>query len=339
MNQTAQNLDGRPLATRSQAKSAPPAPDSAIQGLKDLRLEEKDRLEDLPQMRSNRPETPRRSTDPSPSPLLPAHTSPQMRNRSPYARPHLRSTSLSAPIMTRAHSSPTPMSPTSHLGIPRPSSPMRSPARVRASLKFDESYPPPSASSVSDIGIISEEQELSVAPRRSLDSSTPLSMHAGNGFGRQRRRPMSPLHSSNSSVTGSTPSTPSQPSPTLSATKFNEPFPPNVNVNYPSSYSSSSMPSTPTSVRSRSPSISSLETIEDSPDAEEAAIEADKIAKMEAAAKAAERGSEGIRRSSLDVPRARPMGFSMNSRDKRKRWSVCGAEKRGDLDLETIWED
>ena len=25
--------------------------------------------------------------------------------------------------------------------------------------------------------------------------------------------------------------------------------------------------------------------------------------------------------------------------DKRKRWSVCGAERRGDLDLETIWED
>ena len=26
-------------------------------------------------------------------------------------------------------------------------------------------------------------------------------------------------------------------------------------------------------------------------------------------------------------------------RDKRKRWSVCGAESRRDLDLETIWED
>ncbi|KAF4313917.1 hypothetical protein GTA08_BOTSDO01527 [Botryosphaeria dothidea] len=339
MNQTTPQSEDRPLAARNQAKSAPPAPDSAIQALKDLRLEEKDRLEELPQMRKSRPETPRRSTDPSPSSLLPAHTSPQMRNRSPYARPHMRSTSLSAPIMTRAHSSPTPLSPTSHLAIPRPSSPMRSPARVRASLKFDDSYPPSNASSVSsvsDIGIISEEQELNIAPRRSLDSSTALNMHAGNSFGRQRRRPMSPLHSSNAPFgSGSTPSTPSQPSPTLQAAKFNEPFP----NNYPSSYSSSSMPSTPTSARSRSPSISSLETIEDSPDAEEAAIEADRIAKMEAAAKAAERGTEGIRRSSLDVPRARPMGFSMNSRDKRKRWSVCGAEKRGDLDLETIWED
>lgn len=25
--------------------------------------------------------------------------------------------------------------------------------------------------------------------------------------------------------------------------------------------------------------------------------------------------------------------------DKRKRWSVCGGEKRGDLELETIWEE
>lgn len=312
-------------------------PDSTIQSLKELRLEEKDRLEELPQMRSNRPETPRRSTDPVPSSLLSPHMSPQTRNRSPYARPHLRSTSLTAPVMTRAHSSPTPMSPTSTMNsaaVPRPSSPMRSPARVRASLKFDESYLPSGASSVSDIGIISEEQELNIAPRRSLDSSAALNMHAGNAF-RQRRRPMSPLHNTNSSFNGSSPSTPSQPSPTLSATKFNEPFP----AVYPSSHSSSSVPSTPTSMRSRSPSISSLETIEDSPDAEEAAIEADKVARMEMAAKAAERGAEGMRRSSLDVPRARPMGFSMNSRDKRKRWSVCGAEKRGDLDLETIWED
>lgn len=24
---------------------------------------------------------------------------------------------------------------------------------------------------------------------------------------------------------------------------------------------------------------------------------------------------------------------------ERKRWSVCGAERRGDLEMETIWED
>lgn len=98
------------------------------------------------------------------------------------------------------------------------------------------------------------------------------------------------------------------------------------------------MPSTPISVRSRSPSISSLETIPDSPDAEEAAIEADRIALLKAAADA-EDGGETKGRSSLDTPtRGRTMvGFG--TRDKRKRWSVCGAERRGDFDLETIWED
>lgn len=106
---------------------------------------------------------------------------------------------------------------------------------------------------------------------------------------------------------------------------------------YASTYLSSSVSSTPTSARSRSPSISSLETIPDSPDAEEAALEAERIAQLKAAADAAE-GGEPKARSGLDVPvRGRTLGFG--SRDKRKRWSVCGAERRGDLDLETIWED
>ncbi len=114
------------------------------------------------------------------------------------------------------------------------------------------------------------------------------------------------------------------------------------------------MPSTPTSLRSRSPSISSLETIPDSPDAEEAALEAENIARLKAAAddEAENRdssmnfGDAQQRRSSLDVPGGRSMVLGANSfgvvfgaRDKRKRWSVCGAERRGDLDLETIWED
>lgn len=82
-----------------------------------------------------------------------------------------------------------------------------------------------------------------------------------------------------------------------------------------------------------------METIPDSPDAEEAALEAERIAQLKAAADAAENGeSPDARKSSLDVPvRGRTMAYG--SRDKRKRWSVCGAERRGDLDLETIWED
>jgi hypothetical protein len=94
-------------------------------------------------------------------------------------------------------------------------------------------------------------------------------------------------------------------------------------------------------MRSRSPSISSLETIPDSPDAEEAALEDERIAKLRAAAEGSDgedSSGDSKGKSSLDVPlRGRTLG--MGSRDKRKRWSVCGAERRGDIDLETIWED
>jgi len=109
------------------------------------------------------------------------------------------------------------------------------------------------------------------------------------------------------------------------------------NYSFPGYYHSSSVPSTPSSMRSRSPSISSLETIPDTPDAEEAAIEADRIAQLKAAAEAVE-GEDGKGRGNLDMP-ARGRTLGGGSRDKRKRWSVCGAERRGDIDLETIWED
>jgi hypothetical protein len=97
-----------------------------------------------------------------------------------------------------------------------------------------------------------------------------------------------------------------------------------------------------------------LETIPDSPDAEAAALEAERIAKLKAAADAADAArnktsadADGAgRRISLDVPgggsnRWGSPGLNtvFGTRDKRKRWSVCGAERRGDLDLETIWED
>ncbi|CAI4216806.1 unnamed protein product [Parascedosporium putredinis] len=77
------------------------------------------------------------------------------------------------------------------------------------------------------------------------------------------------------------------------------------------------------------------------PDAEEAAVEAERLARLKADAEAAESSdssTESKSRSSLDVP-TRGRTLSFGSRDKRKRWSVCGAERRGDLDLETIWED
>ena len=78
--------------------------------------------------------------------------------------------------------------------------------------------------------------------------------------------------------------------------------------------------------------MSSLETIEDTPEDE---AEGESIAKLKAAVDREERNDEVNRRR---------MGLSSDAggrgmRDKRKRWSVCGAERRGDLDLETIWED
>ena len=66
-----------------------------------------------------------------------------------------------------------------------------------------------------------------------------------------------------------------------------------------------------------------------------------RIAQLKAAADAVDKKA-ALRRGSfnVDVGGRWVGGFGgMNGRDKRKRWSVCGAERRGDLDLETIWED
>lgn len=306
---------------------------------------------------SRRPTTPRSQTAPSfdttPGSL------PRSRNRSPYSRSHFRSHSgsgINAPPMTRAHSLPTVMQPfgnltlsPSPLPLARPLSPLRSPKRTRSPRAL-EPLPRPmtagpherygsgirpasigsfeGAPSVCDI---SEDAELELTPRASSGVSN---LYSSTGSLSRRRRPASPLYqvsvpfgvSLTSSVSTPTSATSS---PLLAPSKFNE--------HYPASLTSSSVPSTPTSMRSRSPSISSLETIEDSPDAEDEAIEADRIARLKAAADR-EDGDDG-RRSSLDVPEGRGRSIGFGKRDSRKRWSVCGAERRQDLDLETIWED
>ncbi|KAF2251104.1 hypothetical protein BU26DRAFT_276332 [Trematosphaeria pertusa] len=303
---------------------------------------------------ARRPSTPRAQTDPSPSfDLLPTHH-PRPRNRSPYSRSHLRShsgsSSLSAPPMMRAHSLPAVISPSTHLALSpspmpgRPSSPLRSPKRTRSprshpSLYSDDSYTHSGAPSVCDI---SEDAELELTPKAGVLQPSPIStLYSSTGSLSRRRRPASPLSQVSLGSTGtpsaSTPRSGSS-SPLLSSAKFNEPFP-GVNAHYPSSLTSSSMPSTPTSMRSRSPSISSLETIPDTPDAEAEAAEADRIARLKAAADLEKEGTEGARRSSLDVPGGSGRTLGFGKRDSRKRWSVCGAERRGDLDLETIWED
>ncbi|KAL9632955.1 MAG: hypothetical protein Q9164_004988 [Protoblastenia rupestris] len=289
----------------------------------------------------NKPPTLRRVTAPEGSDMLsafsnvPTSTLPlRPRPRSPFARGHSRSRSsgslLRAPQMTRAHSSPVPAA-TTRFPLPRPASPLGPSGRHRSPMRrsSDESF----SSFGNDLDIdqtISENSELEVTPRATTDfdsgtaSPSPSSHHT---FPRSKRRPASPL-----SQIQQGPFTPrstlrtSTSSPSLANSHYNE--------SYPSSYSlsSPSIPSTPTSIRSRSPSISSLETIPDSPDAEE---EAENIAMLKAAADREEQNEEGAgRRLSLSSDSTGRMG-----RDKRKRWSVCGAERRGDLDLETIWED
>ena len=286
-----------------------------------------------------KPQIQRRTTDPSPtSPSASSWASLttipyRPRTASPLSGAHSRSRSTTslAPPMSRTQSMPGVNGSGHILYSPqmRPSSPSGSPSRVRIPRKpSDDAFPP-----ISPVRTSVLEPERRHTERRSsspifgVSTSTPARL----------RRPSSPLRSVTHSSTGSLTSFPSTPSSSISSASSYRSYDA-LSGGYPASFSS--VPSTPTSARSRSPSISSLETIPDSPDAEEAALEADRIAQLKAAADAADGGdsSDAKGRNSLDVQtRGRTLGFG--SRDKRKRWSVCGAERRGDLDLETIWED
>ncbi|CAO1597680.1 hypothetical protein XANCAGTX0491_001480 [Xanthoria calcicola] len=304
-----------------------------------------------------RPSPQRRATAPDSPTDCPSSGQPNIftlssrpHNRSPFTRTHVRSRSsnsmVSAPMMARAHSSPVP---DTRPVAARPSSPLGPPGRHRSPMRKASDEPFSSFSNQLEIGeTISENHELDLTPRPrelggsfntcnpdgGIPTSPSPSMH--NTFPRSRRRPSSPFFPSSNYPTStpsylhpstSTPLRTSTSSPSLNATPFNEPFPSN------SSFSSSSIPSTPTSFRSRSPSISSLETIEDSPDAE---LEAENIARLKAAADREDAEKESAEIEELG---GRRRGMGLGRSDKRKRWSVCGAERRGDLDLETIWED
>ncbi|KAI8632355.1 hypothetical protein F5Y19DRAFT_361612 [Xylariaceae sp. FL1651] len=284
---------------------------------------------------NRKPPTVRRSTDPlSPSsPLFPTSASLPYRPRtaSPLSGSHTRSksaASLTPLAMGRTRSMPG-VDGTGRILYPpqlRPASPSGSPSRYRAPRKpIDEAFPPTSPIRSSVLDNDSQRTERSSSPTPVLTSANNIPY----------KRASSPLRYG----TYSTPTTsftfPGPSSGTTSPSFRSENS--TAGYNFPSYYPSSSVPSTPSSIRSRSPSISSLETIPDSPDAEEAALEAERIAQLKAAADAAD-GGEPKSRTNLDVPiRGRTLGIG--SRDKRKRWSVCGAERRGDLDLETIWED
>lgn len=269
------------------------------------------------------------------------------RNSSPYTRSHLRSRSsgaafVAAPTMTRAHSSPspssdhdflTPQSAAHHSHHNQQTSTLRTPVRQRSPFIPGEEYHHPRPRSprswegaVPGIASIQEDVALDIPLSR-----PPLPLMRSGGSLR-RSRPASPLHSvTNAAMTsGSAPSglgADGSASPMLGPMQRHY-----SNEMYPShsSTASSSLPGTPTSwmSRSRSPSISSLETIEDAGEEVEMK-EAEAVERLREAADA-----EG-RRSSFDGGSARLRSVGR----ERKRWSVCGGERRGDLDLETIWED
>lgn len=257
------------------------------------------------------------------------------RTTSPLSGSHARSRSAAslAPPMTRTQSLPGVNGAGHILYAPqlRLQTTSSSPNRSRTPKKpVDESFPSsPTRVSVFDPERKSLERSSSPTLGLGLPSASPA---------RQLRRPSSPLRHIGHSTTGASSGGVPTPPPSAASSPPYKPYD-YLSSSYmpPASYTSSSVPSTPTSTRSRSPSISSLETIPDSPDAEEAALEAERIAQLKAAADAAD-GGDGKSKSGIDIP-TRGRTLSFGSRDKRKRWSVCGAERRGDLDLETIWED
>jgi hypothetical protein len=289
----------------------------------------------LPSPKQTRPAIPSRDSSFPSTPLPTAIASIQLPNRprapSP-SRPQIRpQSSGGVPLMQRAHSSPgvdssgrfitpfysAPRRPTSPLHAGRRRSPLRS--------GMEESYPGTS----SWIGLsiepnIPEHEELEIITD---DNSHPSPVPSYSTLPRSRRRPISLLHQSASAPSlqarALSPSTSRSTSPLLAAQKYaNEPYP------MYSFSSASSMPSTPTSLRSRSPSISSLETIEDIPDAEEAAMLEEEEGKQKD-----EEGGDIRRRSSLEI-----RGSNLRNNKERKRWSVCGAERRADFSLEPIEE-
>lgn len=298
-----------------------------------------------------RPSYNRASTDPISPPSSSGRSSPSIpfrpaiRTSSPFSRGHTRAVSTHsalAPPMIRAQSSPGFNTLAGSLLPPqRPISPRGSPSR-RSRRSTDEPFPTfsqhrNSISSLTDLSIPENEEAPPPIERSNSPSIGATILHSYSGA----RRSESPLRVS-SIYASSVSSSPLAASPSYQTTRFADTMTSSYNYSY-SSYASSSMPSTPTSLRSRSPSISSLETIEDIPDAEEAAIEAHRIAQLKVDADEADLDEAALelkRRNALDAlgQRGRSL-MPFGSRDKRKRWSVCGAERRGDFDLETIQED
>jgi hypothetical protein len=309
----------------------------------------------------SRPQTPPRVAFSAPSPVLapsPIFSSPGLgpsskaqlktRNQSPASRGHLRchtsTGTMTLPPMQRAHSSPgvdstgrvvqPPFS-----GLQRPASPLGHSSRRRSPLRsaMEEVYPPgPTWGGLFIEPNIPEHAELDISSTSLLPHNSipdvPLHYSAYNTVPRSRRGPSSPLYLSsptpslskatNSPLSGAD-------SPVLNAQRYsNEPYPLQPALSFGSG---SSISSTPTSLRSRSPSISSLETIPDTPDAEE-------IARLEEADDLQRRRGDYDEADGRVVRRKTSLEMRLGGKEKRKRWSVCGAERRGDFSLEVIEE-
>ncbi|KAF3940590.1 hypothetical protein ABW19_dt0209097 [Dactylella cylindrospora] len=138
-----------------------------------------------------------------------------------------------------------------------------------------------------------------------------------------------------------TPPPPPRTPPSYLATEvFPGAIPPNSQTSsYPPSLTSGT--SSPTSSRSCSPSLTtySLETIEDSPDGELLAVleeEEEKQQREQAEKEDKEGDAVGL---GLSLVTSSMNNMSLRENKKRQRWSVCGAERRSDFDLETIYED
>ena len=121
-----------------------------------------------------RPENRRRLTDPSEESLSEtlAHLQIRPRNRSPFSRSHLRSrssvSSLTAPPMTRAHSSPGPDSRGHFITLGRPASPLTYSGRRHSPLRSaneETFYPSWSGFNIEET--ISEHAELDTFQERS----------------------------------------------------------------------------------------------------------------------------------------------------------------------------
>jgi hypothetical protein len=331
----------------------PPSPPVELNGDNDI-LPPVSPFPSLP----SRSETPQRAVSSDPTISTPGSLSIPLPLKSlsqpPMSRGHLRSHTsagtVTLPPMQRAHSSPGVDS-TGRFVVPpataphRPASPLGHYGRRRSPLRtaMEEMYPSgPSWSGLYIEPNIPEHAELDISGSSSLpynsvsegeigQASLPSAYHT---IPRSRRAPSSPLYHSSSAPnlprSAASPASAGS-SPLLTAQRYaNEPYPLHQALSFGSG---SSMPSTPTSLRSRSPSISSLETIPDTPDAEEAArLEEEEYLRARATGGDNEDsdGRDGRRRSSLET--------RFGSKEKRKRWSVCGAERRGDFSLEVIEE-